>query len=405
MMGGFCAPRTDPSMQIFRKLGLVVAVLGALAPGAARATYSIVAADRATRQVGGAVTSCVAPSTVAGVYGSAPGRGAVASQAASNRAGRDRAVQLLLMDATPDQIIETLTSAAFDPGASRRQYGVVDMMGRAAGHSGTGNGVFSNDIQGDFEGFTYAIQGNILTGAAVLDQAQTAFRGEACDLAERLMRALEAGGRNNQGDRRCTVAGAPSDSAFLQVDRPGEPAGSYLRLSVVSPRRTNPLPALRGQFDAWRRTHPCPDGTPDPPPPSPSDAGVAVDARRDATTAPPPPMGGTGGSRPPGGTGGTGGTRPPDGAPAPQPPTGTGTGGATPAGTGGAAGNPGPAPGSPAPTPPGNSNPPGPGGAPAAESPPATPPGCECRTGRTGPLGLPTLLLIAAWIAAHRRRR
>ena len=108
-MGDFRrAPRTDSSfMPTFRKPGLVsliaLGTLAALAPATARATYSIVAADRATRQVGGAVTSCVAPSSVAGVYGSAPGRGAVASQAASNRAGRDRAVQLLLMDAPPNR--------------------------------------------------------------------------------------------------------------------------------------------------------------------------------------------------------------------------------------------------------------------------------------------------------------
>ena len=152
-------------MPTFREAWLVCISLVVLAPGTARATYSIVAADRATRQVGGAVTSCVAPSGVGLVYGSAPGLGAVASQAATNRAGRDRAVQLLLMDVAPEQIIRTLTSAAFDPGSARRQYGVVDMMGRAAGHSGTSNGVFSDDVQGDFGGFTYSIQGNILTGA------------------------------------------------------------------------------------------------------------------------------------------------------------------------------------------------------------------------------------------------
>jgi uncharacterized Ntn-hydrolase superfamily protein len=180
-------------MPVFRGTWLVGIALMALAPGTARATYSIVAADRATRQVGGAVTSCVAPNSVGLVYGSAPGLGAVASQAAANRAGRDRAVQLLQMNVAPAQIIQTLTSAAFDPGFARRQYGVVDVMGRAAGHSGTSNGVFSDDVQGNTGDFTYSIQGNILTGAPVLTQAQAAFRDQACDLAERLMRALEAG--------------------------------------------------------------------------------------------------------------------------------------------------------------------------------------------------------------------
>ena len=390
-------------MPTFRKLGLVAVALGLFVPATALATYSIVAADRATRQVGGAVTSCVAPSSVAGVYGSAPGRGAVASQAASNRAGRDRAVQLLLMDVAPEQIITTLTSPAFDTGAARRQYGVVDMMGRAAGHSGTGNGVFSNDIQGDVEGFTYAIQGNILTGAPVLSQAQAAFqRDDACDLAERLMRALEAGAANNQGDRRCTVAGAPSDSAFIQVDRPGEPAGSYLRLSVVTPRRTNPIPGLRTQFDAWRRTHPCPDGMPVPPPPPPVDAGM--DPRRDA--APPPDTAG--------GTGGTGG-----GSPAPRdsgstqgpgPADASSGGGAPTPGTGGAGAPPAPAP-APVTPPPGGAGggaPPGstPPTAPAGQSPAPMAPGCECRASGGGSVaGMPVLLLPVVWLVARRRRR
>jgi hypothetical protein len=105
-----------------RSAGTWLAFLCVLWPSTVLATYSIVAADRATRQVGGAVTSCVGGS-VAGVYGSAPGKGAVAAQAASNRAGRDEAVRLLLMDVAPQQIITRITSAMFDPASARRQYG------------------------------------------------------------------------------------------------------------------------------------------------------------------------------------------------------------------------------------------------------------------------------------------
>jgi MYXO-CTERM domain-containing protein len=346
-------------MPVFRGVWLVGIALVALAPGTARATYSIVAADRATRQVGGAVTSCVAPNGVGLVYGSSPGLGAVASQAASNRAGRDRAVQLLQMNVAPAQIIQTLTSVAFDPGSARRQYGVIDLMGRAAGHSGTSNGVFSDDLQGNSGDFTYSIQGNILTGALVLSQAQAAFRDQACDLAERLMRALEAGAVGNQGDRRCTPDGAPSDSAFIQVDRPGEPVGSFLRLSVVSPRRTSPLPALRVQFDAWRRTHPCPAGMPQPPA-VPTDAGAdtaPVDPPRQDASRPPDTAVGSGGVGGGAGTGGSGGTR---------------------------------------------------GGSPAMGglvTPPEKPRGCECRAGGGGPVAFPALLLLAAGLLVARRRR
>jgi uncharacterized Ntn-hydrolase superfamily protein len=401
--------------------GLAWLALSALAPAGAWATYSIVAVDRATRQVGGAVTSCVAPNTVAGVYGSAPGRGAVASQAASNRAGRDRAVELLMTDVAPDQIITTLTSPAFDRGAASRQYGVVDMMGRAAGHSGATNGVFSNDVQGDFEGFTYSIQGNILTGAAVLTQAQTAFRGQACDLADRLMRALEAGAANGQGDRRCTPAGAPSDSAFIQVDLPGQPVGSYLRLSVVAPRRTNPLTGLRAQFDVWRRTHPCPDATPNPPPPAqPADAGT------DSGGAPSPADAGGGPRLDAGGAGprldgGGSNPRPVDsGAPGGQTDAGGSGGAGGSSGAGGAGGSPGnippgagggapgnPAPGGPAPAAgtPGGGAPPAGAGTPPPQTPAAMPTGCDCRISRGTDANALGLLVAAAWLIARRRRR
>ena len=104
----------------------------------ARATYSIVATDQATQQVGGAVTSCVSPQSVATVYGSAPGHGGINAQAASNTAGRDRGVMLLNMGIAPADIIQQITAASFDPNARTRQYGVADLSGRAVGFTGVG---------------------------------------------------------------------------------------------------------------------------------------------------------------------------------------------------------------------------------------------------------------------------
>ena len=374
----------------------VFACSGALAPRVAHATYSIVAADRGTRQVGGAVTSCV-PGSVAGVYGSAPGKGAVASQAASNRAGRDEAVRLLLMDVAPEQIITRLTGAAFDPGAARRQYGVVDLMSRGAAHSGAGNGNFSGDRQGQAGDFTYSIQGNILTGPAVLAQAENAFRGEACDLAERLMRALEAGGGNGQGDSRCTRVGSPSSSAFIAVDRPGEPAGSYLRISVLPQGQSNPLPRLRTQFDAWRATHPCPADAPDggAPPPDTAPPGDATVPPRDAA-APDRGLrmdaGGTpGGPRPDaaggGGTGGSSGGGGMGGAAGPIAGAGGGAtaGGGGPAMAGAGGGAMAGAAGATAP-------------APGAE-------GCQCRAGGRGGVGGSAAGFVVLMLALLIRRR
>jgi uncharacterized Ntn-hydrolase superfamily protein len=232
-------------------------LLLALSATPAYATYSIVASDQKTRQVGGAVTSCVGTLSVSIVYGSVPGKGAVHAQAQLGGPGKSAAIMQLGMDVDPTAIITSITATSFDANAQRRQYGIVDLMGRSAGFTGTQALAFADDRQATVGTYTYSVQGNILTSAAVLDQAAAAFPN-GCDLADRLMLALEAGAQNGQGDSRCTSGGIPSDSAFIEVDREGEAAGSYLRLDVTDTSPQNPLVLLRAQYDAWRATHPCP---------------------------------------------------------------------------------------------------------------------------------------------------
>lgn len=240
----------------------------------ARATYSIVAADQATHQVGGAVTSCVNAQGVTIVYGPAPGFGGINAQAAANTKGRDRGIQLLQSGTGPTDIIQQITASSFDPSATTRQYGVVDLQGRAAGFTGTGTSDFADHRTGNVGTFTYAIQGNILTSEDVLTQAEAGFRAQGCDLAERLMIALEEGAKNGEGDSRCTQLNPsiPADASSIEVDRSGEPAGSYLKLAFASPstsQRQNAVVRLRTLFNTWRQTHPCP---------GPQDAGVDADS-------------------------------------------------------------------------------------------------------------------------------
>jgi uncharacterized Ntn-hydrolase superfamily protein len=237
---------------------LALALSVTVPAGWARATYSVVASDTRTREVGGAGASCVYPNQVSVIYGVAPGFGAVHAQAQSNAAGRDRAVQLLGAGQAPTDILAAITAASFDANAARRQYGVVDVLGRSAGFTGTQNMMFADDRQGTSSGYVYSVQGNILTGARVLEHAAAAFEGEGCDLADRLMRALEAGARDGEGDTRCVnPSGIAANSAFIQVDLPNGAAGSYLKLSAGSGSGMDPLPALRRSFDNWRATHPC----------------------------------------------------------------------------------------------------------------------------------------------------
>ncbi len=254
---GDAAPRRSPNLRV-HVLGWTGLSLLALTPPA-HATYSIVASDSDTGQVGGAIASCVGAFSLSIVYRSVPGAGAVHAQASVGVDGRDRAVELLDLGTPPADIIAEITDPAFDPNAAVRQYGIVDLMGRAAGWTGGGTGAYAEDRQGGTSLVTVSIQGNILTGDAVLDQAEAAFAA-GCDLADSLMLALEAGGENGEGDSRCTPSGIPADSAFLQVDRPDEPPGSWLSIDVVDTAPDSPLPLVRAQYDEWRLANPCPAG-------------------------------------------------------------------------------------------------------------------------------------------------
>lgn len=268
---------------------LVTLAACALAPSAARATYSMCATDTAARQVGGAGTSCVAPSSVYVIYGSAPGHGVVHAQALYHEPGKLEAVNRLWMDEPPADIIAAITDTAFDPLSLPRQYGIADLMGRTAGFTGMGTMAYAEDRQGIAGTFPYSVRGNILTSVAVIDQAEDAFvDGGGCDLADRLMLALEAGANGGEGDSRCTPSGIPSDAAFIEVDREGEPAQAFLYLEVQNTAPQNPIVLLRAQYDVWRMSHPCPPmpdgGMPDAGADGPLPPDAGADAAADAGT-------------------------------------------------------------------------------------------------------------------------
>jgi hypothetical protein len=102
-------------IQNHRVLGLASSVLVLLMAIAAPAgaTWSIVAVDSQTREVGVAGASCIGGVEV--IAGIAPGRGVVAAQAMSNLEGRARAVELLEKGRQPSEILEEIASQAWDP--------------------------------------------------------------------------------------------------------------------------------------------------------------------------------------------------------------------------------------------------------------------------------------------------
>jgi uncharacterized Ntn-hydrolase superfamily protein len=230
-------------------------------------TYSIAGVDLESAQVGGAGVSCVGTLPVRVIYGVVPGKGVVHAQARLGERGKATAVMMLEDGAVPADIIATITMTSFDADAASRQYGIVDVRGNAAGFTGAQNGTYAGDVQATHETFVYSVQGNILTSERVIEQATDAFAGAGCDLADRLVLALEAGAANGEGDSRCTPSGLPGDSAFLEVDLPGQAPGTFLRIEAVDTAPQDPIAIVRAQYDAWRAEHPCPA------PPPPADGG------------------------------------------------------------------------------------------------------------------------------------
>ncbi len=247
--------------SVRRGPALLFAALCALVPGSAQATYSIVAVDTRDGTMGAAVASCVDLETVERVYGVVPGKGALVTQSYLKDGANAEGLALLAGGTPPNDVLLALLDPTYDPEYELRQYAVVDVAGDLAAYTGPGALAYANMETFEVDGYVVSIQGNILTGPSVIDGARSAFEAGGCDLADRLMRSLEAAGRSGQGDNRCAVDGVPAKSMTLDVDPPGSPAGSFLRLAHESPGdppRDDPTVTIRASFDTWRSAHPCP---------------------------------------------------------------------------------------------------------------------------------------------------
>jgi uncharacterized Ntn-hydrolase superfamily protein len=170
------------------------------------ATFSIIGFDPETNELGVAVESkflsvgAVVPWVESGV-------GAIATQSWANTTYGPRGLELLRRGATPEDVIQTLTSD--DTNAAERQVGIVDARGRSATYTGED----CKDWAGGTAGQNYAAQGNILAGQAVVDSMVKAFTQTRGYLADRLVAALRAG-QAAGGDRR------GQQSAALYIAKP-----------------------------------------------------------------------------------------------------------------------------------------------------------------------------------------
>jgi len=209
------------------------------------ATWSIIAVDRKTGEIGIVGASCTFD--VSGIASIEPGKGAIVVQAASNYYARMAGVDLLETNASIQEILNAMKAERFTP--ERQQYGVIVLK------EGTRPLVYSGseikDWNGEMIGDDFAVMGNILVGGQVIKNAFDAFdQNRDKPLAERLMLALKAG-EEAGGDKRCGAQYARS--AFIMVYGPQDYA--ILKLAVQGlPERGKPaVTLLNQQFDFWRK--------------------------------------------------------------------------------------------------------------------------------------------------------
>ncbi|HEY8156927.1 MAG TPA: DUF1028 domain-containing protein [Myxococcota bacterium] len=177
------------------------------------ATYSIVARDPRTGELGVAVQSSYF-SVGTDVSWAEPGVGAIATQAIVEVAYGPKGLALLARGATAQEALDELV--ARDPLSALRQVAIVDTAGRAAAHTGGACVSACAHALGD----GYSVQGNMLASNAVWRAMLPAFEECEGDLAERLMAALEAAERAG-GDVR------GRQSAALLVVTGERPANSW----------------------------------------------------------------------------------------------------------------------------------------------------------------------------------
>ena len=280
-----------PMRRAVAVLVLILSYLSLSSP--ALATWSVVAVDRSTNRVVIASATCVDRDDqfLMGVQAVVvPGKGVAACQAGVDSTHQNQMLvyQELQKGTDPKVIIEMLSH---DPAFQSRQFGILDLQGRRAGHSGLTNGYVSQHVQGQVPGteIFYSIQGNILRPGQVVPNAVQAFVKTSGAITDRVMAAMEAADGSG-GDSRCTCPPWPEDGAkpaipcdgktthvayilmaekddasgdshnngkyamYLTVSQPGSDHGPNV---IHAGENLNPVKTLRMRYDEWRKKQPA----------------------------------------------------------------------------------------------------------------------------------------------------
>ncbi len=202
---------------------------------ARQGTYSIVARDSRTGELGVAVQShwfSVGPI----VPWARVGVGAVATQANAEISYGPRGLELMASGLPAPEALRRLLTE--DPIAATRQVAMVDAEGRVAAHTGDGCIPYAGDIAAD----GVSCQANIMANEAVWPAMLDAYHGSDGPLRDRLLDALdaaEAHGGDVRGRQSAAIIVVPADgnpwdtSVSLRVEDDPEPLTELRRLVAL----------------------------------------------------------------------------------------------------------------------------------------------------------------------------
>jgi len=223
----------------FFTLILSLVCLAAETPLRPVSTYSIVALDQETGQLGVAVQShwfsvgTVVPWAKAGV-------GAVATQSIAEPSYGPKGLALMERGIPAAEALQSLL--AKDPGENARQVAMVDARGNVGVHTGSRCISYASHRTGK----SYSVQANIMAKPTVPAAMVQAFESTTGDLAERMLAALDAaeaeGGdlRGRQSAAMLVVSGEPTGDPWkdrivdLEVADHKDPLGELRRLLRIS---------------------------------------------------------------------------------------------------------------------------------------------------------------------------
>jgi len=225
-------------------LGFLLLAGGTRALEFQTSTWSLVCVDPRTREVAVAGASCVQDVSI--IASTIKNVGAAATQALYSSTNKSRVEQRMLAGDAPQAIIDTVNMLDSTPQV--RQYGVATLAGGVAHFTGTSTAAWSGAVSAPW----VTVQGNILQGAAVVNDALAAFQNPNVPLVDRLVGGLQAG-QVAGGDTRCTFG---ADSAFIRIMRADDIATFYCDLKVTSGpggATSDPIAALAQQVASWKQ--------------------------------------------------------------------------------------------------------------------------------------------------------